>query len=65
MTWELFKSAFPVLAVLAYILVSTTLNVLATQRRFAIDMHNRVREAKVMRRSYLRTLEERRQTQTG
>ena len=62
MTWQLFESVWPVLAFLGFTLVTTTLYVLASQRRHAIDIYDRVRASKAMRRQYLEALKNRQRT---
>ena len=63
MTWDLLKPALPYLAVLIYLLVTAVLTVLTTRRRHIIALHDRVREAKLMRLDYLQDLD-RRQAET-
>ncbi len=52
MEWEIFRSALPFIGVLIYMLVSTILTVLCAYRRNAVELHDRVREARQLRLEY-------------
>lgn len=52
-TWDLFQTVWPVLGLLAYLLVTFVLVILASQRSLAIAVHDRVRESKALRRRYV------------
>jgi len=54
------RDLWPLLVFFAYLLVTCTLVVLASHRRHAIEMHDRVRRSKQMRTEYLRALEAKR-----
>lgn len=56
------QSIWPVLAFLAYMLVTCTLLVLAAQRRHALEIHNRIRESKRLREEYLTTVQNKQQS---
>ena len=59
MTWEILRPALPYLAALIYLLVTAVLTVLTTRRRVAIALHDRVRQARLMRLDYLEDLRQR------
>ena len=55
-TWQTVQPVWWVLALLAYVLVTCVLTVLAAQRRHAIDVYDRVRASKRLRTEYLASL---------
>ena len=58
MPWAVLKASLPFLAVLMYVLVNAVLTVLASQRRHAIELHDRIREARLLRQGYIDSIEE-------
>jgi hypothetical protein len=62
-TWATIQPVWPVLALLAYILVNCVLAVLAAQRRHALDVYDRVRASKKLRTEYLTSLANRQNPQ--
>lgn len=46
------QDAWPILAALAYLLITCVLTVLTSTRKNALDIHNRVRECMEIRRRY-------------
>lgn len=52
MVWDIIMSVWPVLAGLAYLLVTLVLLVCAIQYMHAIAIHDRVRESKALRAKY-------------
>ncbi|MEX0775917.1 MAG: hypothetical protein WD042_09425 [Phycisphaeraceae bacterium] len=59
MPWALLQSVGLVLLLLAYLLATCMLSVLAAQRKHAVDMYDRIRESKRLRRAYLESLAKR------
>ena len=57
MAWSTFQSIWPVLAILAYFLITTVLRVLATHRYYSVTIHDRICESRNMRRQYLENLD--------
>ena len=57
MPWEVLEISAPYLAVLVYLLVNAVLTVLCDHRRRAVEMHDRVRQARLLRRQYLEALQ--------
>lgn len=55
---ELFQYVWPVLAVVVYAMVTCMLRLLSTHHGRELDIHNRLRASKEMRRQYLKALEE-------
>ena len=53
MTWHVLQSIWPVLAVLAYLLVTAVLTVVTSMRKRAIDVHDRIRQCMELRQRYL------------
>lgn len=52
MVWDIIISVWPVLAGLAYLLVTLVLLVCAIQYMHAVAIHDRVRESKALRAKY-------------
>ena len=50
---ESFQSVWPVLGILAYLLITCVLRVLRAQREAEIQVYDRVRASKKMRKDYL------------
>ncbi|MCC7407779.1 MAG: hypothetical protein IT442_06880 [Phycisphaeraceae bacterium] len=59
MNKEVLLQVWPVLAILAYALVTCVLTTLAYMRRNQVDLHDRVRESLLLRQRYMATKEER------
>ena len=59
MPLDILREAFPYLVILIAVMVQTILSVLATQQREAIRLHDRVREARLIRQRYIDDLESR------
>jgi hypothetical protein len=57
--WQAIQSVWPILLLLAYLLVTAVLTVLTYERKKHIDLHNRVRESLQMRNNYFRQLADR------
>lgn len=53
------QSVWPILALLAYMLLYCTSKVLAAQRANQVDVHDRIRRAKELRREYHEAVRER------
>ena len=60
MVWEIIISVWPLLAGLAYVLVTLVLLVCAMQYMHAIAIHDRVRESKALRAKYEELMRQRR-----
>lgn len=59
MSANVLHAAWPLLVLLLYALVTCVLSVLATHRSYAVGVHDVVRESKLKRAQYLRTLADR------
>jgi hypothetical protein len=59
MTWTIFYSIWPVLAVLAYLLFTCVLYVIASYHRRLISIHDTIRESKHLRQQYLKAIQSR------
>lgn len=53
MTWDMFHTIWPVLALLIYILIMCIVKVLSANLSHAITLHNRVCQARDKRREYI------------
>ena len=58
MPFEVLTDSLPYLAVLISLLVSAMLTVLAAHRRCEIALHDRVRQAKLLRQDYCESVEQ-------
>lgn len=61
MNREVLLQVWPVLAILAYVLVTCVLTTLAYMRRNQVELHDRVRESLLLRQRYMATTEQRQQ----
>ena len=59
MSLNILRESFPYLVILIAVMVQTILSVLATHQREAIRLHDRIREAKLIRKRYLEDIESR------
>lgn len=59
MPFHLLASVWPVLAVLAYLLVTVVLYILARYRQQYISLHDRIRESHDLRNAYVQSLKDR------
>ena len=59
MNMDVLSGVYPFLALLVYLLVQSVLAILAARRKNAIELHDRIREAKTIRNEYLKSIEER------
>jgi hypothetical protein len=57
MTWAMFHTIWPVLALLLYILVMCIVKVLSANLYHAMTLHNRICEARNLRRQYLEEID--------
>jgi hypothetical protein len=56
MDWAALETVWPVLALLGYTLATSVLYVLAAQRRHHLEIYDRIRASKQLRREYLQAL---------
>jgi len=59
MTWELFDAIWPFYLLLVVALLSTVGRVLAIRHAQQLDIHDRLRRSRQLRRDYLRSLRNR------
>lgn len=57
--WQALQSVWPILLLLAYLLVTAVLTVLTYERKKHVDLHDRVRESLHMRHTYFNHLADR------
>ena len=59
MNTDVLSGVVPCLALLVYLLVQSVLAILAARRKNAIELHDRIREARTIRNEYLESIEQR------
>jgi hypothetical protein len=57
MTWEVFLKLWPVFAILAYLLATCVLLILAGHAKKTLSVHDHIRESKALRQKYLSALD--------
>lgn len=57
MTWDVFVKLWPVFALLAYLLVTCVLLILAGHAKKTLAVHDHIRESKALRQKYLNAVE--------